>query len=699
MAKVFGKPGEEWGDQQLYNILEELPDDFRVYTQPLLVHKEKRRDPDYVIVHRKAGVIVLEVKDWISITSVHPKYAMVQRRSGDTPEKETSPVEQARKAAFLLSDMLQEDEDLCNWSGKLDFPYRYAGVLPHMPPTVVKRLEKVWGETFVFGRDDLAPELLSKKLLIISIPFNYKKEMSYKQLRAACAIIDRELKVMDPVNKKFRGVYDETQEEISKEPLNFAQNNATKAESRQTDLFSSNDMVDPEKRINHLEREMPPDIADLKSNANIRLLRGFAGTGKTDVLVLRANYLHNNYEDIYILVTTFNKPIIEKRLPPELAHLERVDVINFDKLCAEIHRIRTGKLSSAQTARGVLKNMAKSNPHIAEWGVEFLCDEFQWMKEIGRATRDDYINNIREGRGGVKGKILSQQMKSAVYDIFEEYQKELSYIPAHDWADRRNTTLEFLKSGTEPNKKYDVILVDEAQHFAPNWMNILYYFLYPNASLFICDDPSQSVYRFFSWKQKGVEVVGRTRWLRIPYRNTRQIFTAAYSLIADDVFAQRLLSEDEAEKLELIDSYELRIGPKPKVCRFSNISAEVDFIKNKVNALMDEGILPKEIGVLHTQNFVINKYHRELPRGVNVFEARRQTGLEYPIVFIPQVQKLFDRDTDLSWDEDVSRQRMLTYMMMSRACTDLYLSYQQTWPKNLDPLKEHVNWCEEADLI
>ena len=103
---------------------------------------------------------------------------------------------------------------------------------------------------------------------------------------------------MDPVNKQFRGVYDETQEEISKEPLSLGQNGGSAADSQQSDLFSSADLVDPEKRINHLEREMPPDIADLKSNANIRLLRGFAGTGKTDVLVLRANYLHKNYPDI-----------------------------------------------------------------------------------------------------------------------------------------------------------------------------------------------------------------------------------------------------------------------------------------------------------------------------------------------------------------------------------------------------------------
>jgi len=695
MSRIYGVPGEEIGDQQVYKVLADLPNDFHIYAQPPLIHHDQRRDPDYVIVHKKAGVIVLEVKDWVNIPSVGSNYAMVQRRFSDEPEKETSPVEQARKAAFLLEDMLKEDEDLRNHAGKLEFPYRYAGFLPRITISYLQRIKKKWGNSCVFGQPDLDPSILAEKLLRISIPFDNKGEMTPKQVRAACAVIDQELKVMDPITHEFRGIYDETQEEIAKESLNQDNNNNVRNDRQQSELFSAVGMIDPDQRIKHLEREMPPDAADLKSNANIRLLRGFAGTGKTDVLVLRANYLHKQNNDIDILVNTFNKPIIEQRLQPELAHLDRVDVVNFDKLCAEIHRAKLGELSSAQNTEGILKKMAKTNPKIKKWGIDFLCDEFQWMKEIGRVRREDYINNVREGRGGVQGKTLSQEMKSEVFDIFQNYQKELSYIPAHDWVDRRNMTLEFLQGGITPEKKYDVILVDEAQHFAPNWMDILYYFLKSNGSMFICDDPSQSVYRFFSWRQKGVDVVGRTRWLRIPYRNTRQIFKAAFSLIADDRLARQLLSEDEAEKLETIDDYELRNGPKPKVFCFPDVSSEAEFIKSKIDMLMDEGVRPNEIGVLHTQSYVVKKFQRLLPREVNVFEARRRTGLEYPFVFIPQVQKLFDRDTDLSWDEDQSRQRMLMYMMMSRARTDLYLSYQQKWPKNFNAFKAYVTWCDE----
>ena len=331
MARKNGHPGDEWGDKEVYKVLSQLPDDFTFFAQPPLVHGDQRRDPDYVIIHKKAGVIVLEVKDWITVEADGPNYAKVKRRYSDNFERKTSPVYQALKAAHLLSNMLKEDEDLCEYAGRLDFPFRNAGFLPHLPSSIIRKLEVVWGSTRLFGRDDLNPEILADKLLNISFPFTYKKEMSYKQLRAASAIIDSTLKVKDPVNKQFRGVYDETQEEISKESLNLNQDSDEKGSTSQSEFLG---MIDPKKRIDRLEREMPSGLSDLKSNTHIRLLRGLAGTGKTDVLVLRANYLHNNYPNINILVTTFNKPLIKHRLRPELSHLTRVDVTNFDKLCA-----------------------------------------------------------------------------------------------------------------------------------------------------------------------------------------------------------------------------------------------------------------------------------------------------------------------------------------------------------------------------
>jgi hypothetical protein len=62
----------------------------------------------------------------------------------------------------------------------------------------------------------------------------------------------------------------------------------------------------------------------------------------------------------------------------------------------------------------------------------------------------------------------------------------------------------------------------------------------------------------------------RTRWLRVPYRNARQIFRAAYALIADNPVAQRLLAECGERIQPDLACTAMRDGPRPQVHRFSS---------------------------------------------------------------------------------------------------------------------------------
>ncbi len=138
------------------------------------------------------------------------------------------------------------------------------------------------------------------------------------------------------------------------------------------------------------------------------------------------------------------------------------------------------------------------------------------MKETGRTDRQQYVEGTWEGRGGPEGRRLPKGTKGKVFDAFERYQRELAELPAHDWVDLHTKVAHYLANGTEPDKRYDVILIDEAQHFAPTWVQIILRFLKDGGDLFLCDDPSQSVYRSFSWRQKGIDVAGRTRWSAHP---------------------------------------------------------------------------------------------------------------------------------------------------------------------------------------
>ncbi|MCG2722519.1 MAG: hypothetical protein L6290_10990, partial [Thermodesulfovibrionales bacterium] len=272
--------------------------------------------------------------------------------------------------------------------------------------------------------------------------------------------------------------------------------------------------------------------------------------------------------------------------------------------------------------------------------------------------------------------------------------KKLDDIRAFDWPDMHKKVWDFIQEGDQPEKLFDVIFMDEAQHFAPLWLKIILEHLKPNGSIFLCDDPSQSVYRFFSWQQKGIDVQGKTRWLKVPYRTTREIFEAAYSLILSNPLAKSLMDECGENVIpELTEN--VRTGDRPQAFCFSSYEKERDFVQKEIAKLVRR-ILPSEIAILHTEKHVRATYKSLVPNDVKVDEIKRRTGMEYKAVFIPQIHKLFSSG-DISYDyEQVKAEHQLAlYMAMTRARDRVYLLYGPKWPKDFEPLRPHVEWLEE----
>ena len=702
MATIFGEPGEEPGDQRVFKALHHLPDEAIVYAQPQLIHKREESNPDYVIIHPQWGVIVLEVKDWTTFKTRSKKEATIYRkRTGEYVNVE-NPLKQARNASFVLENMLKENTELIHYAGihegKLQFPRNHAVALPNIPASTVTWLEQKWGEGHLLSRDDLKPERLTKK--IESIPSRFHVPMSERHVRVVCAVIDPDNILRDKETKNIKGILDFPQETLVKESLDPKVTIDKKADkdSAQASFIEALE-TSPEQREAYLESTVPDEVLELREASYVRLVRGFAGTGKTDVLVLRARYLAEHYPEKSILVTTFNRPILEERLQPELKDLRKsIDVFTFDEICAALYKKRNHQWNKPQSPEGVVANIAQDDPKVQKFGVAFIMDEIIWLKESGLTNREAYLKATRLGRGRQSGRRLSQNMKNEIFDIYEEYQRRLGDLPAFDWVDLHENVWRWLQEGLQPDKKYDVILIDEAQHFAPTWMRIIQAILNPNGAMFISDDPSQSVYRLFSWRQRGVDVVGRTRWLRIPYRNTRQIFRAAFSLIASNPLALAMLKEDGSNIQPDLNAEALRDGDRPVMHHFPHRDAEIKFIQNKITELVETGVLPNEICILHTRSHILDKYKKEiLPLGnVHIEELKRVTGMEYKVVFIPQIQELFERDTSLGWDKDIANRQITFYMGMTRARDKLYLSYQKNLPKFLEPVLTEIIFKNHA---
>lgn len=124
----FDAPGERRFARLLEAVLE---DDYlcwyNVPIGPAQLH------PDFIILHPRRGIIILEVKDWRcdSIQRIDPYEATILTNGGPIAQK--NPLQQARGYALAVMDILKTDPQLI-WAegkqqGKLLFPWTFGVVL------------------------------------------------------------------------------------------------------------------------------------------------------------------------------------------------------------------------------------------------------------------------------------------------------------------------------------------------------------------------------------------------------------------------------------------------------------------------------------------------------------------------------------------------------------------------------------------
>ncbi len=124
------------GERRLAERLEQkLDDDYLLwYDVPI---GAKLAHPDFVVMHPRRGLLVLEVKDW--------RPATIQRADRQTwdilpngiPKTVINPLEQARQYAHHVINALERDPQLVQaddgpHKGKLAFPWSYGVVLPNI---------------------------------------------------------------------------------------------------------------------------------------------------------------------------------------------------------------------------------------------------------------------------------------------------------------------------------------------------------------------------------------------------------------------------------------------------------------------------------------------------------------------------------------------------------------------------------------
>lgn len=123
---------------------------------------------------------------------------------------------------------------------------------------------------------------------------------------------------------------------------------------------------------------------------------------------------------------------------------------------------------------------------------------------------------------------MQKSQREYVWQLYVEFSAQLSsvkkYLPS--------LYIKEVALSDKPLEQFDHILLDEAQFFAPSWLQLIKRSLAPGGQLFICADPNQGFLKSrLSWKSVGLNVRGRTKRLNHSYRTTYEIMVAANALL------------------------------------------------------------------------------------------------------------------------------------------------------------------------
>jgi hypothetical protein len=154
------------------------------------------------------------------------------------------------------------------------------------------------------------------------------------------------------------------------------------------------------------------------------------------------------------------------------------------------------------------------------------------------------------------------ELCSRIMDLAVEYEGEQSDYYDYVLAE----ALSVSQDGDSKIQSYDAIMVDEGQDLSDDMYRLLLSTLVPGGDLLIALDSNQNIYRRRStWKSLGINAVGNSHTLQVPYRNTVEIhdFAEAFTGNPTGLAAQpELLPEASSRhgmqpRLEHCESYEL----------------------------------------------------------------------------------------------------------------------------------------------
>jgi hypothetical protein len=310
-------------------------------------------------------------------------------------------------------------------------------------------------------------------------------------------------------------------------------------------------------------------------------------------------------------------------------------------------------------------------------------------------TLASQLQVLLEGYDNVEVRTLDSLVTKAI----GEAKLQAPPFGAGDGEKRAEVGLEALRQGAL--SRYRAVFVDEAQDFGTARLRFAVSLADDRFDdvLIVADNAQRVFKRASSWKEAGVQAVGRTRILRRNYRNTREILDFAYSLLPAQIDATEAVDVDD-ENLIVPPQAALRSGPPPSL---HVVDADVvGRATSIVERLLEQRRGAKEVAVLCVNTSEASavsrllqassidfldvadssqKENRKLlgaaPQPVVLSTVHSAKGLEFPAVVLCGTPRP---------GVDVEQLRSILYVGMTRATTQLEVVVNR-WHPLVDDLQ------------
>lgn len=462
--------------------------------------------------------------------------------------------------------------------------------------------------------------------------------------------------------------------------------------------------------------ETLPDGED--PQATYRLVTGPAGSGKSLVLLHRALLAARLHEGSRILILTHNKPIfyqLRERFGKQSPSPLHADCRTFFSWATHQFPLQKECLSDQQMRRR-LALLKTQEPALAHFDASFLADEINYLRDLGIDSLQGYLDLDRSGRLTA----LQPKTKESIWHLLDNYRQMLAHENLTDW---HEIALQFHEvSRSSPQKitpKYDFIFIDEAQFFAKIWFTPVLAALKPNGQLFLTADPTQGfLKRRQSWKDLGIDVIGRSHRLGRVYRSTRPIAQAARQFFLNRKDTQETDLDSLPDLIQPEDLAALHEGEKVHFFEATNPAHEIIRAAEIITRQLEKSphlrghLLVIDADPRRSFSLKENLERHLGPDTVRNLQAARNapqpnnplchcsslqaaTGLEASSVILLGLDSLLEIENDLTLSSDSAHElrnshTRLIYVALTRAIARLSIITRQraTWENLLEIAKK-----------